>query len=323
MIFRSFLPRISVVLFVIALVLPQAFAARGDNKRFIAITIDDLPVVSKRNDPAVRTSITRRITRTIKRTKIPVTGFVNEKKMYTDGAPDPLQVGYLKSWLDSGADLGNHTFSHLSLHRNSVADFTAEILSGEKITRELMSERGKTLKYFRHPYLMTGLTMDIKAETYSFLKEHNYIVAPVTLDNSDWAFAAAYDTAIVAGDKKMRKRIGKEYVHYIEAKTDYWERQSTKVLGREIKQILLIHANEVNAEYLDRLIKMFKKRGYKFVSLDDALKDEAYQKPDNYVRNAGISWLHRWALDMGREALVPDEPRVPKFVMDYAGLDSE
>ncbi|HVE57938.1 MAG TPA: hypothetical protein VNB22_13985, partial [Pyrinomonadaceae bacterium] len=66
-----------------------------------------------------------------------------------------------------------------------------------------------------------------------------------------------------------------------------------------------------------------KKRGYKFVSLEEALKDEAYRLPDNFVRRNGISWLHRWALDKGKENILPDEPKTPDFVLKAAGIDSE
>jgi hypothetical protein len=68
---------------------------------------------------------------------------------------------------------------------------------------------------------------------------------------------------------------------------------------------------------------MLKKRNYRFVSLDEALRDEAYKLPDNFVRRNGISWLHRWALDKGKDYVLPDEPRTPDFVLKAAGLDSE
>ncbi len=68
---------------------------------------------------------------------------------------------------------------------------------------------------------------------------------------------------------------------------------------------------------------MFKKRGYKFVTLDEALKDEAYRLPDTYIGPAGISWLHRWALDKGKEFIVANEPTVPDFVLRLSGFESE
>ena len=119
------------------------------------------------------------------------------------------------------------------------------------------------------------------------------------------------------------KKIGDAYVPYMESKLDYWERQSTRLFGREIAQTLLIHANFINSDYLGDLIAMFKRRGYHCVDLETALKDDAYRLPDSYIGPAGISWLHRWALDRGKGFIVKDEPTVPGFVLKASGFDSE
>lgn len=85
----------------------------------------------------------------------------------------------------------------------------------------------------------------------------------------------------------------------------------------------MIHANFINSDYFDDIAKMLKKRNYQFVSLENALTDEAYQTPDTFVKRNGISWLHRWALAKGREYVLPDEPKTPDFVLKAAGVDSE
>ena len=128
---------------------------------------------------------------------------------------------------------------------------------------------------------------------------------------------------LVARDKKAMKQVGEAYVPYMEAKLDYWEKQSMKLFGREVPQTMLIHANFINSDYFDDLARMMKKRGYKFVDLETALEDEAYRLPDKFVGAAGISWLHRWALDKGRENILPNEPKVPEFVLKLSGFESE
>lgn len=291
--------------------------------RFVAVTIDDLPVVAKSSDLKLRQEITRKLLGHIKKSKVPAIGFVNEGKLYKDEKLVSEEVDLLKAWLDAGLELGNHTYSHMSLHDNSLADYEANILKGEIVTKKLLEERNKKIRFFRHPYLWTGLSLEIKSELGKFLTEHDYTIAPVSIDNADWIFARAYDNAIEQKDSKLKKKIGAAYIAYMESKTDYWERQSVKIFGREIKQILLIHANSINADYLDDLMKMFEKRNYKFVGLEDALKDEAYKLPDTFIKRNGISWLHRWALEKGRENLVPDEPKTPEFVLKIAGVDSE
>lgn len=291
--------------------------------REVAITIDDLPVVSTRSDLKNRQQITKNLLKHIKKAEVPAIGFVNENKLYAKNERDEAQVDLLRMWLSAGLELGNHTFSHVNIANVSLADYEADILKGEIITKELLQANGKKIRFFRHPYLWTGLSMETKKDLGNFLSEHNYTIAPVSIDNADYIFSRAYDIAFDKGDKKLMKQIGKAYIPYMQAKFDYWERQSVKLFNREIKQTLLIHANFINSDYFDDLAKMLKKRGYKFVSLEDALKDEAYKLPDNFVKRNGISWLHRWALDKGKENILPDEPKAPEFVLKASGFESE
>ena len=305
------------------LIFAVSINAQTKPPRFVAVTIDDLPVVSTRRDLKNRQEITRKLLAHITKARVPAIGFVNEGKLFNGEKRDEAQVELLRQWLGAGLELGNHTYSHLSLHDNPLEKYKAEILRGEIVTKELLAAKNQKIRYFRHPYLWTGLSLDIKNDLNSFLTEHEYTIAPVTIDNSDWIFASAYDKAFDKGDRKLMRQIGAAYVPYLEAKTDYWERQSVKLFDREIKQILLLHANFINAEYFDDIARMYKKRDYKFVALDDALTDEAYKLPDTFVKRNGISWLHRWALAKGRENVLANEPKTPDFVMKAAGIASE
>lgn len=309
------------VFILICLSASSAFAQTST--RTIAVTIDDLPVVSTRRDLANRLEITKKLLGHIKKANVPAIGFVNENKLYNGDKRDEKQIDLLRMWINDGLELGNHTFSHRSLNAISLNDYQADLLKGEAITRELLAKKKKKIRYFRHPFLQTGLSMEVKDPFNAFLKQHGYNIAPVSIDNADYIFSAAYDKAFDAGDKDLMKRVGDAYVPYMEAKIDYWERQSIRLFGREIAQTLLIHANFVNSDYFDDLAAMFVRRGYKFVRLEDALKDEAYRLPDKFTGRAGISWLHRWALDKGKDFLVPNEPTVPDFVLKASGFTSE
>jgi peptidoglycan-N-acetylglucosamine deacetylase len=103
------------------------------------------------------------------------------------------------------------------------------------------------------------------------------------------------------------------YVPYMESVFDFFERLSAETFGREIKQTLLLHANEINADHFDELAAMLKRRGYGFVTLEEALKDPAYAEPDALYKS-GVSWIHRWRAARGLQQKW--EPRSPKFVDD-------
>jgi len=306
------------ILFVVSV-----FVGAQTPSRTIAITIDDLPVVSTRRDIANRRKITKKLLGHIKKANVPVIGFVNENKLYDGEKRDQKQIDLLRMWLNAGLEVGNHTYSHRSLNTIPISEYQSDVLKGESITRELLGKRKLTIRYFRHPFLQTGRSLDIKAQFAQFLADHGYRVAPITFDNADYIFSRAYDNAFDKKDRVLMKKIGDAYIPYMESKLDYWERQSVKLFGREMAQTLLIHANFINSDYLDDLIAMFRRRGYRCVTLEEALKDDAYRLPDTYIGPAGISWLHRWAREKGREFILPDEPKVPEFVLKASGFESE
>jgi len=107
---------------------------------------------------------------------------------------------------------------------------------GEIITKKLMQAKGKTPRFFRHPYLHTGLSLPVKEGLNKFLFDTGYTIAPVTMDNDDYIFSRAYDLAFDKNDKRLMREIGAAYVPYLESKADYWERQSVKLFNREINK---------------------------------------------------------------------------------------
>ncbi len=80
--------------------------------RQIAITIDDLPAGAANWMSAGEIDqMTAKLLTPLREQKIPVVGFVNEKKLYKTGEVDE-RIKALSMWHDSGFELGNHTFSH-------------------------------------------------------------------------------------------------------------------------------------------------------------------------------------------------------------------
>jgi hypothetical protein len=127
-------------------------------------------------------------------------------------------------------------------------------------------------------------------------------------------FSAAYSQAKTQGDAETMRRIGEAYLQFTEAQLDFWEKASQEVAGRPIRHVLLLHANEVNAEYLDEVLDLLKRRGYRFVTLEEALRDDAYRLPDTYAGKAGVSWPYRWALGKGVKIDWRQEPEPPEFI---------
>ncbi|CAN5180479.1 polysaccharide deacetylase family protein [soil metagenome] len=291
----------------------------------VCFTFDDLPVVTYGlHKIDYQQEVTRKLVSTLKKRNIPAIGFVNESSIYSGKKPDAAKIALLEEWLKAGMELGNHSYSHPDYHKVNFKVYSEDILKGEKISRPLSTRYGKEFKYYRHPYLHTGNSKEKTDSLSLFLQEKDYLEAPVSIDNSDYIFAKAYDNANINGDKELMKSLGEHYVNYMEKNLRFYENQSHKLFGYNIKHILLLHANLLNAHFVDELADMYQKNGYAFVSLEKALTDEAYKSESTYYGRGGISWIDRWALTAGNKGdFFKEDPRTPDFVLKAAGIESE
>jgi len=290
-------------------------AAPAPPARTVAVTIDDLPANpagTVGRDAAAWAAMTRKLLATVGERRIPAVGFVNEGKLEVEGesaAERAARIAVLRLWTDAGLELGNHTYSHRSLNKVPLDEFEADVVKGEPVTRRLLAEKGRTLRYFRHPFLQVGLELDKRRTFEKFLVERGYTVAPVTVDNDEWVFAAVYADALRRGESERAARVAAAYLDYMEGVFTFVEEVSRGLTGREIAQVLLIHANSLNADHLGALLERIAARGYRFATLEEALRDPAYALPDEYVGGWGISWLHHWEVTAGRKrSPSPDPP---------------
>jgi peptidoglycan/xylan/chitin deacetylase (PgdA/CDA1 family) len=291
-------------------------AGNAPRRRQVAVTFDDLPFTGDggKTTPGELREYTSKLLSTFAAHKIPAIGFVNEGKLQRAGERE-ARVAVLKMWADAGYELGNHTYAHPSLYRTPLAAFQQQVIDGEPVTRSLLAARGMKLRYFRHPFLNTGPDLQTKEAFEKFLTARGYRVAPVTIDNAEWIFAQAYAQASQRGDRETARRIADEYVPYMERMFEFYERMSVELFGREIAQTLLVHANSLNADHFERIILMLKRRGYEFVTLDEALKDKAYEHRDAYTGAVGISWLQRWAITRGGK--FQKEPALSPYMQQF------
>ncbi|MFT7773870.1 polysaccharide deacetylase family protein [Roseateles sp.] len=299
----SILP--SVLLSVSLLAAGPAFAA--DSKR-IAITVDDLPAASVTSiAPAEALRLNQQLLAALRRQGVKAVGFVNEDRLLVPGQIDS-GVAVLEAWLDAGMELGNHNFGHLGLWNSPKEDVEAAVLKGEVFTRWVTSRRQAPLRYYRHPYSQTGKTETERESFEAFLAERGYAVAPITVDHDDYLFACVYDRLDAQRQAEQRKTVGDEYDDHLRVSIKVFETMSQELFGRQIPQILVLHANRLNADTLDRTLTTLTQVGYAFVPLDDALRDEAYRSPAKASGRFGPSWLARWARAKGVKLSVYGQP---------------
>lgn len=288
------------------------FVALGATASEIAVTFDDLPIVTSSDPIAVQQRVTRDLLGHLTSRAIPAAGLVNTRKLAS-----PAHVALLDRWLEAGFELGNHTYSHPDLHRVSAEAFEEDVIKGETPLREVIRRHGGKFRYFRHPFLHTGRTDEVRARIDAFLAKRGYTVAPVTIDNSEWIFARAYELAKGA----QKKKVVDAYLDYMMAKVAYHDAEAKKLFDREIRQVLLVHANALNAHAFGALADRLAKAGHRFITLERALEDPAYRSADGWRGAGGISWLDRWAITRGvPKGFFDGEPRTPGWVQELAGL---
>lgn len=271
-----------------------ATTAEAHHKGEVALTFDDLPALTILRDQPYVNYLNEALLRGLRRHHMPAIGFVNEGKL--DQIDRAQQIAVLREWLKAGMDLGNHTFSHESPNSIGADAYVADIAKGETVTKRLLARQGRSLRWFRYPYLETGATPEIKSRIEAWLAAHHYRIAPVTLDASDWMFAEPYDKAISLHDEKQRLRIKAEYLDYTDRMIDWHESAGKALFGRQIALVMLLHASRLNADCIDDIASLLRRRKLRAVTLGKAMKDPAYRTRDTYVGADGIGWLDRWAM---------------------------
>jgi len=286
-------------------------------RRTVAVTIDDLPFVAHGLPLEAVRKLSRELVAALAARKVPAVAFVNENRVFVRGEVDE-RIALLEEWLDAGMELGNHTWGHPGLTLTPLPQMQDAVVRGEVVTRLLLERRGKTLRWFRHPYTQTGTTKETKDSFEAFLAGRGYAVAPFSIEHEDWVFASADAKLAAEKDEAGRARLLEAYLTNFEARVAYYEERSRALFGREVPQIHLAHANALNARAMPHLLERLERRGYAFVTLDEALADPAWKSPDGYIGKWGPSWLHRFAAARGEDvrALLRAEPEAPKWVAE-------
>jgi peptidoglycan/xylan/chitin deacetylase (PgdA/CDA1 family) len=187
----------------------------------------------------------------------------------------PDSAGVLGAWLAAGNPLGNHTWSHMNLNQNSLGAFEDDISHNEQLL-QLQTKDGDW-HWFRFPYLAEGDTTEKSMGVRAFLAQRGYKIAGVTMSFGDYEWNEPYARCSA---KKDLKEIGWLQHSYLEAADQdiRFRRNLSKTLyGKEIPYVLLMHIGAFDARMLPRLLDLYKRRGFEFISLEQAEADPFYK----------------------------------------------
>jgi len=251
--------------------LPQSPARARAEPIQIAVTIDDLPVHGPAPPGMTRLAMTERLLAAFAAHDLPpVHGFVNGKQV----DDDPATEAVLRRWVAAGHELGNHSWSHPSLNTTALDAYLADVRRGEDILARVAPRQ--TWKVFRYPFLQRGDTVDKRDGVQRFLAETGYAVAEVTIDADDWAYNVPFVRCAERGDQSTLAALRRSFVrgHVEELRR---VRAVTRTLaGRDVPQVLLLHAGAADADAIDALLTEFEEEGVRWVGLRAALADPFY-----------------------------------------------
>ena len=238
----------------------------------IAFTWDDLPAHSALPPGETRVRIGRKLVAAMKEAHMPpVYGFVNG--VFTE--QEPLSTPMLKEWHDAGLPLGNHTWSHMNLNQHSLADWQADALKNEALLKSYMGS--EDWHWLRYPNLAEGDTPQKREGARRFLAEHGYKIAAVTMSFGDYLYNGPYARCVAKKDEASIAQLEASYLAAADATIDYTRAMSKALYGRDIPYVLLMHVGALDARMLPRLLKLYRDKGFTFISLQDAEKDPFYK----------------------------------------------
>ena len=292
----------NVGMFIVALGVGKAtsLSAPGKNRE-IAITLDDFRLFDTPTLSAAARN--QAILDALDKFKLKAGMFVSGKHVDNE-----KNMALVRMWDERGHVIGNHTYSHQEYSSSDFKTFSEDILRNEALLKPLPNYR----KYFRFPFLKEGKTAEQRDLMRSFLHTHGYRNGHVTVDASDWYIDDRLRERLKTNPKADVAPYRDYYLDHIWERTSFYDDLSQKALGRSVKHTLLLHHNVLNGMFLGDMLRMFERKGWKLIDVENAYADPVFAASPKIVP-AGESLIWALAKESGKF----------EKLLRYPGEDSE
>ena len=198
----------------------------------------------------------------------------------------------LKLWVAAGEKVGNHTYSHIDLNQNTPGAFERDLAQNEPVL-ELLGD-SDDWRWLRYPFLREGETLEKRHAVRSYLRDHGYGIAQVTLDYEDYLWNTAYARCAAKHDEEAIQQMTSKYLEIASEYIDGDRQMAKLVFGRDINHVLLLHLGAFSPVILPRVLDMLQQKGLRLMTLQEAEADPAYQQdPDVPSSRSGDSLLEQ------------------------------
>ncbi|WP_245646576.1 GDSL-type esterase/lipase family protein [Sphingomonas soli] len=272
----------------------------------IALTFDDMPAHGQLPVGTTWPEVADGIIAALKAADAPATGFLNGALL----AQAPGGEKVLDAWRAAGLPLANHGWSHANLDQLTDAQFAEEVAKNEALLASKMGS--EDWRWFRYPFLAEASADPAKrARIRKLLADKGYKVATVTMDFGDWAYTAPYARCVARQDYAALAEMEKAWLAGAAANADRYRAMSRALYGRDIPYVLLMHLGALDARLMPQLLEMYRKKGFRFVTLEEASRDPYYRSEVNPALPPRPQGLEGALRAKGME--VPAGPTLPDF----------
>jgi peptidoglycan/xylan/chitin deacetylase (PgdA/CDA1 family) len=301
------IPRGWRILLGVAAVLAASISAYAQQ---IAFTWDDVPAHSVLPPGETRVEIGRKLIDAMKAEHMTsVYGFVNGVAIEREPASEPM----MRDWRAAGFPLGNHAWSHMNLNTAPLSDWESDVLKNEPVLEKYAA--GSDWHWLRYPFLAEGDTAEKRVAARKFLAEHHYKIAAVTMSFGDYMWNEPYARCVAKKDQAAIARLESSYLDAAAQDADFRRSMAKALFGHDIPYVLLMHVGAFDARMLPRLLKMYREKGFNFVTLEEAEKDPFYKSSVDPSLPDGPDSLEG---AMGPKGL--KVPERPKMMVDVGGM---
>ena len=255
----------------------------------VAITFDDLPLNGDLPPGVTRVQVARETIAILNARHLPPAyGFVNAKKL--EGNPDAAEA--VKLWAAS-EPFGSHTYAHINLTDSPPEAFEREIDQNEP-TLELLAGQDSNWHWLRYPFLHEGDTVEKRRAVRAYLQARGYRIAQVTLDWEDYLWNSAYARCVAKNDARSIAWLRTSYLQTEDAYLDLGKQLATLVYGHDVNHVLLLHLGAFSSTILPDALDLMQKKGFTFVTLEEAQSDAVYQGDPEVGSKYGGTLLEQW-----------------------------
>ena len=207
--------------------------------------------------------------------------FVTTRNLERRGEEGSRRV---RRYVEAGHVLGNHSHSHMWLHKTPVDDYLADLDTA--IAR--LAEFDGVTPFFRFPFLDEGRAYDKRDALRAALAERGLKNGYVTVDDYDWYMVSLVAEALEAGHEIDFDALRDAYVELLVDAVRFYDEMAIDVLGRSPQHVLLLHENDLAAMFVDDLVRKLRAEGWQIVPALEAFEDPiAEQEPETLFLGQG------------------------------------